>query len=199
MMSSNDPARQECSYDHSLFRARPIVLTDELVRRFWSRIDRKSDSECWPWKGRSRSRYGYGIITSDRRVVKCNYYAHRVSWVIANGADVPPKMAVLHDCDNPACVNPAHLRLGTLKDNAYDMIKRGRGSLQNGSGPVFFGEENRAAKITEDIARAIRILSAAGYSYSRLSRMFHISSTQVGRVVRRGDWQHVADDGRAPA
>ena len=72
---------------------------------------------CWEWTG-ARNRGGYGI--KGRRL------AHRLAWSEANGRPVPDGMLVLHSCDNPPCVNPAHLRIGTVADNAADRVARNR-------------------------------------------------------------------------
>lgn len=82
--------------------------------RFWAKVDRSGD--CWLWMGKRIVKYGY---FNHRR-------AHRVAWELTHG-DIPKGLYVLHSCDNPPCVNPAHLRLGTQFDNMADMHDRGRG------------------------------------------------------------------------
>ena len=90
---------------------------------FWPKVERKGQDECWPWLA-ARHKNGYGALN-------CHYergtgnYAHRASWVIHNG-DIPNGMWVLHKCDNPPCVNPGHLWLGTHLENMADMSNKGR-------------------------------------------------------------------------
>ena len=86
--------------------------------RFWSKVE-KSEG-CWTWTA-SRDPIGYGTFGFDGKVRK----AHRVAYVLAFG-EIPEGHHILHSCDNPPCVNPAHLRSGTRKDNMQDALKRGR-------------------------------------------------------------------------
>src|SRR5687767_4720826 len=94
-----------------------------LSERFWEKV-RKTDG-CWLWTA-SRNAKGYGQIMYQRRPI----HAHRVSWQLANGP-IPDGLCVLHRCDNPQCVNPGHLFLGTIVDNNRDMFAKGRAWAQN--------------------------------------------------------------------
>lgn len=92
-----------------------------LADRFWEKVDR--GEECWTWKPEfSRNPGGYGMFT-PRHGARVG--AHRISWELANGP-IPPGMFVLHHCDNPPCVRPDHLWLGTHLDNMADMKAKGR-------------------------------------------------------------------------
>ena len=92
-----------------------------LARRFWAKVDKLGEFDCWLWTGRRAKRYGYGELYRGpgQTVGK----AHRISWELHHG---PTDLKVLHTCDNPACVNPAHLFLGTQQDNLRDMRDKGR-------------------------------------------------------------------------
>lgn len=88
--------------------------------RFWDRV-KKSDG-CWEWSG-SKDNKGYGILSSYKGGASIK--AHRLSYEMANG-EIPSGMVIRHKCDNPTCVNPSHLEIGTQKDNVRDMVARGR-------------------------------------------------------------------------
>lgn len=91
--------------------------------RFWQKVE-KTDT-CWLWRG-SKNTTGYGQLRTDRLEK-----AHRISWEIHNGP-IPDGLAVLHACDNPPCVNPSHLWLGTQADNARDRQAKGRQNRRPG-------------------------------------------------------------------
>jgi hypothetical protein len=84
---------------------------------------------CWVWQGAVGGLLKHGQVWNGEKVV----YAHRVAWEIANGCPVPDGLIVRHKCDNPPCVNPDHLLVGTMQDNTNDMISRGRASWQKRS------------------------------------------------------------------
>ena len=96
---------------------------DTLVKRFWPKVEKTSANECWTWLGAKLPK-GYGKI-AGRDWRGGWLYAHRVSWELHNGP-VQDGLWVLHHCDNPSCVNPAHLFLGTNRDNMRDMQRKGR-------------------------------------------------------------------------
>ncbi len=94
-----------------------------LAERFWPKVDKRGDDECWEWTG-GRHPSGYGQIWIGGKYGS-HIYAHRASWEI-NGHKIPDGMCVLHHCDNPPCVNPAHLFIGTQADNMRDKQAKGR-------------------------------------------------------------------------
>jgi hypothetical protein len=94
-----------------------------LAERFWEKVNRTGPNECWEWTGSVHSAARpYGQIWVDGRACK----ATRVSWELANSQPVPEGKMICHSCDNPICVNPAHLWPGTMSDNIKDAVAKGR-------------------------------------------------------------------------
>jgi hypothetical protein len=153
-----------------------------LSVRFWQKVRKGHPAECWDWAA-ALDRRGYGAIRSDDgRVVK----AHRVSWELASGP-VPSGLSVLHRCDRPSCVNPAHLFVGTTADNVRDMDDKGR--RRTGPSP---GEKNGSSKLTEEAVLAIRRQYAEGSSLREIAPRFGIDYTHVSAIVRGKAWRHVS-------
>lgn len=101
----------------------PLKVLPAEAKRFWSRVGRGDDGECWLWLGAS-NRGGYGVFNIPR-IRPGPLAAHRVAYAVAHGR-LPAGRVVMHICDNPPCVNPTHLRLGTQQENQRDMIAKGR-------------------------------------------------------------------------
>jgi hypothetical protein len=103
--------------------------------RFWAKVEPEPNSGCWIWVG-TRAYKDYGYIRGSGEWAAM-IGAHRVSWELHNGA-IPDGLHVLHRCDNPWCVNPDHLFLGSSKDNHWDAALKGRKIVARGqrfSGP----------------------------------------------------------------
>ena len=161
----------------------------DIEARFWAKVDRRGDGECWPWLGAQSREYGQfwcgGCLT-----------AHRIAWELTHGA-IPNGLLVLHRCDNPPCCNPAHLWLGTHADNAADRQAKGRGAVGDANGARSRperrarGERNGKAKLTAGDVRAIRTLAGA-LSLGALATRFAVSPRTVDGVIRRRLWRHVS-------
>ena len=151
-----------------------------IEQRFWAKVNRRGVDECWSWMG-ARAR-GYGHLWALGRVM-C---ATHVALMVVDGVDVPSGMIVCHTCDNPACVNPAHLELGTHADNSADKISKGRDRYAPDR-----GESSVHAKLTEAQVHEMRCAyrrRQRGYGTTFLARRYGVSPCEVLRIVRGERW-----------
>lgn len=150
-----------------------------LEEAFYSRINFKLSSDCcWIWPG-AKDRGNYGRL----RFKSKDYTAHRASWIVHFG-NIEENMLVCHKCDNPPCVNPEHLFLGTPKDNNDDKIKKGRQA-------IFKGEENGCSKLTANEVKEIIAWSKSGIKASIIAHNFNISKLYVYSLVSKVTWKHL--------
>lgn len=126
--------------------------------------------------------HGYGRVRWEGRPQLC----HRLSYAVAFGP-IPQGMSVLHKCDNPGCINPDHLRLGTQADNNADMRAKGRSS-DGRARPKVWGERNGHARHTEKLMLAVK---RADGTYAEIARIYGVSETSVGYVKRGIQWSHL--------
>lgn len=153
------------------------MIDDGLKERFNAKWV-EAENGCWLWTG-AKAGIGYGEIKATRS--RHYLYAHRISWELAYGP-IPAGMYVLHRCDVPACVNPAHLFLGDGADNQRDMARKNR---------HLFGERNAQAKMTEADVLRIYELSDAGMSQKRIGAVIGVGQMTVCRVLRGERWAHL--------
>ena len=157
----------------------PIVLTDELIKRFWSNVDKRSQDECWEWRAALRN--GYGAIKSKGIL----YSSHRLAYTIANG-DPPDDLVIGHKCDNRMCCNPAHLEAITYSKNNTDAFARSRKTPTK-------GEAIHTAKLTEEQVRSIcKYRIATGDGARKIARKFGFSVHSVKAILERHAWRHIA-------
>lgn len=155
-----------------------LAMDPKIAERFWLKVE-KSDG-CWVWT-RKKHVAGYGLFKLDGSMIR----AHRFAWEIVNGP-IPPGLHVCHHCDNPPCVRPDHLFLGTPKDNAADKVAKGR----HRCGPPRVGQVT-TSKLTEDGVREARRRHAAGESYRVLAGYYGVSLDTIRDAVRGFSWKHV--------
>jgi len=150
-------------------------------KRFWDRVEVGEPGECWNWTG-TLFNNGYGALWMDGQ----NHGAHRISWALHYGP-IAPRLFVCHHCDNPACVNPDHLFLGTQVDNLRDMASKDRQG--GGARP---GEDSGNAKLTADQVIEIRERYATeNISYAELALDYPVSGTAISLIVRGKRWAHL--------
>jgi hypothetical protein len=142
-----------------------------LEERFWSRVAVQDPMGCWVWQGGTCE--GYGMLRTEGSVVD---RAHRVSWRLTHGS-IPDGLCVLHRCDNPPCVNPAHLFLGTRADNNEDKKRKGRSARVH-------GEANPNAKLSDEDVAEIRRLRDEGRTQQAIADQFGITQVWVSQLTR---------------
>ena len=146
---------------------------EEQAERFWAYVDRQGEDDCWPWVGWV-NRDGYGVYTNDGMRLT----AHRVAFYLTYGWN--PQPLCLHTCGNSHCCNPAHLYEGTHGDNMRDRDTHGRTRR---------GDSHTNAKLSSRDVRYMRLSYATGQvTQAELAKAFHISTSQVSRIMRGEKW-----------
>jgi hypothetical protein len=150
-----------------------------LKEKFIKKVDLVPGG-CWSWLG-AHNRTGYGTINIKHASGRWTVVgAHRLAWELFNGP-IPEGMQVLHNCDNPNCVNPEHLRLGTQSENIKESFDKGR-SIQK-------GEYNGAHVLTEEAVREIRTSDS---SNTELGEKYGVHSSTISLVRSNKRWGHVS-------
>lgn len=218
-MSKHNYTPNQCKYCHRKFLARNDTLKigqgqfcsrhcsnlaqprPNRIDRFWSKV--KKTDNCWIWIG-GRFNHGYGSFSSyhGKRI-----YAHRYSWQISQGP-IPDKMFVCHKCDNPPCVRPDHLFLGTHDDNMLDAkiknrfatgVEQGR-KVHPNPFPIFSyesptnqkarGSKHGISKLTENDVRTIRQLLKT-HTQKHIAAMYNMTPGTLSVLARYITWRHV--------
>jgi len=165
-----------------------------LAERFWAKVNKGGPNECWLWTGGLASD-GYGRVWDGKK----NTTAHRYAYELTYGP-IAPGMCACHHCDVRLCANPAHIFIGTRKDNVQDAVWKGRMATGDKHGShthpeaVARGSNVWSTRLNEDIVRGIRIMHRKGVSVSAMARRYHVSHSAIGDVVRYVTWKHVAEE-----
>jgi hypothetical protein len=144
----------------------PEMITPRVVARFWAKVTRRGPDECWTWNGNKR-KHGYGRVKLLKRDIRASHVALSIS-----GRFRKDGQHALHSCDNPACVNPAHLRWGTNAENTADRVRRGRSR----------------AKIAEDDVRKIR---EDRRPPRLLAQHYGLAPSTISQIKKGRSWSHV--------
>lgn len=161
---------------------------EEFARDFWSRVSIPTNDPvaCWEWGGALHGKgtlVCYGSVWINGKKWK----THRLSYFLTHG-EIPEGMFVCHHCDNPKCVRPDHLFLGTSKDNHADMISKGRENKER-------GEDRYNATLTESDVKAIRasysFRGRTGLSGKQLSQKYGVNRSMISAILKRKRWKHV--------
>ena len=154
-----------------------------LKERFWEKIDVHKSNECWEWNAAKISK-GYGVIGDESGKMQ---YATHVLFYLRKGYWPPKGRTCNHICDNPGCVNPKHLYLGTQKSNVRDRDQRNRSNYVK-------GERNGKAKLTERKVYEIKRLLKQGIMTQReLGRKFGVDPTHISCINTGKVWRHIDD------
>ena len=153
--------------------------TGSVVDRFMSRVSPEPISGCWLWVGAEHGAFGYGAFKWGSRKTRTET-THRVSYKLFKG-DIPGGKLVRHLCNNPACVNPEHLELGTHKENAHDKVA---------AGTLLQGEKHYFAKITADVVKAMRSCAERAQGVS-LGKAAGLSRQAAHDIMSHRTWKHV--------
>ncbi len=156
------------------------MIPQNVSDRFWAKVEKAGEQECWPWRG-AKGPNGYGRMQYLKRGE--TIYAHRLSLLIA-GYSQPLNAVAMHVCDNPNCVNPAHLMWGTQSENMRQSIDSGRSPHK---GRVA-GEKNGNAKLTAEKVLTIR---ASNEAQRVVAERYGITRTLVSQIRLRQAWAHV--------
>ena len=149
-----------------------------VVERFWRKVSKGGPNDCGVWTAATNlDGYGRFFLGEDRK----RSQAHRFSWRLANGP-IPDGLSVCHHCDNPPCVNPAHLFLGTHAENMLDRDQKGRR-------PPPVGERNGRAKLLAAEVACVRVEHAAGLSVAELALKYGVSKSTIGSITRGTTWK----------
>jgi len=148
------------------------------LARFETKFLRLGAAECWPWQaGRDKDGYGAFYLGTN------NVRAHSASWRLYRG-DIPDGMWVLHKCDNPPCVNPDHLFIGTPLDNVTDMIIKGRRR-------VMIGDQRFNTKLSASDIPVIRQLLMKVNSISAIADEYGVTRGAIGSIKYGNSWNHI--------
>ncbi len=153
-------------------------INSKVVQRFEGKFFKDVDTDCWNWNA-GKTGKGYGQFKLKGKYVQ----AHRFSYLYYVG-EYPEYLHVLHTCDNPLCVNPDHLFLGTNTSNMQDKVLKSRCNHKS-------GEKHHKAKLTMHQVRRIREFASVEVSYRELSNLFSVDTSTIRRIVENKRYKEV--------
>ncbi len=155
------------------------VLAKKSIEIFYKNVLMPNNkNECWIWQKQKTSRYGKMTVNGIKSIG-----AHRFSYEYFN-EEIPDGMFVCHHCDQPKCVNPKHLFLGTPQDNVDDKMRKGRFKCA-------IGEKQGHSKLTEKDVIEIKLKLKAGISRKNISKEYLVNILTIGKIARGETWRHI--------
>jgi hypothetical protein len=162
-----------------------LTTIENDYSRFNLRVFPEPSCGCWLWAGASDG-HGYGHFWFRKAIMK----AHRVSWIFHHG-EIPSGLWVLHHCDNPACVNPAHLFLGDRTANMRDMAAKGRQVFQVSPEKVARGSRAGQSKLNEEQVLKIKQALSNGNSLRNISLEYGVNKSTISHIRTGRNWSHL--------
>ena len=155
-----------------------------IEQRFWNNVNWFIGGDCcWEFLGK-KNKKGYGVVAIGFYKQRSYILAHRLSWILNQKQDIPLDLFVLHRCDNPCCVNPAHLFLGSLDDNNQDMKQKQR---------HVYAEGHPNATLSADQVRDVRTKYLSGlFTQGQLSEEYQVGTRAISKIVTRARWKSVS-------
>lgn len=151
-----------------------------MTARFWSKVERGAQHQCWNWTGARRR--GYGLFNRAGRMVS----AHRFAWELINGS-LPDGAILMHSCDNRGCVNPAHLTIGTHLNNVHDMIVKGRDRCT--------GDRHSRRKLSRhDVQGMLLLRATTTLSLADIARLHGVARSRASDVIHGKGWRRRSYD-----
>lgn len=155
-------------------------LEETLRYHGWLEVDRVPElGPCWEYQGVMNTRNPYGVVYSKGSRMR----AHRAAYTVWNGP-IPDGLLVCHACDNPPCINPAHLWVGTASENVHDSILKGRAVIRRGT-------ERRNSILSDEQVIAAKRARKAGESLSALAREFGVNRQTLSKASQPDSWIHL--------
>lgn len=146
-----------------------------VVERFWENVNKNTPNGCWEWMGAHHAA-GYGLLYIGDSMKLTHRYSYELHW-----GEIPPGVFVCHHCDNPSCVNPAHLFLGNHDDNMADMTSKGRQNHGKGS-----------AKLTEaQVSEIRRAYERGSITHKELAAKYGVTREAISNIIQRRNWRHI--------
>jgi len=151
--------------------------TQEQIDLFWSKVEKRGENECWPWLAGKKVDKEYGGFYF--RQINNTIASHKIAFIIAHNfdfEDIPDSIIIRHSCNNPPCVNPLHLKMGTCKDNSQDMVNSGN-SLKGSKNPKYI-------HISKDTINEMRKKYSKKIGIRQISKEYNVSYGYAYNIVK---------------